>query len=292
MLQLVIFGLLTMLSGCAHAGPVPANVVYKQGLEPVSLEKALEQVRPGQVVVLGEDHGTQVMANQQLQVLKTLREMGFSVSVGMEFFYYPQQPLVDAYRADKISEEEFLKQVEWGKGFSYEFYKQQVLFPQFGSEFVIALNSPRSLTSRISKVGVQGLTAEEKSLLPPNFTLGNDRYFERFKKIMGDHLPSGDALGRYFAAQSAWDDTMAWKAAEFLNAHPEQVLVIIVGEFHVQYGGGLPDRLKARGVQVTTFSLVNLANLSESEQKAAVLPSESDGSRADFIWTSRFDLEP
>jgi uncharacterized iron-regulated protein len=222
-------------------------------------------------------------------VLETLKKKGLKVSVGMEFFAYPYQAQVDAWRLGQISEVDFLDSIEWGKGFSFEFYRSQVLFPSLKSEFLLALNAPRSLTGKISKGGLGSLKDEDRALLPPDFTLGNQTYFERFKKIMeGAHLPSAEALQNYFAAQSAWDDTMAWKATQFLSQHSEQVLVIIVGEFHVQYGGGLPDRLKAREVPVTSFSLVNLDGLSDVEQRRAVEPSKLDGPRADYIWTSRF----
>ncbi len=288
----LFFSLFSLISSLGWAGDLPADTIFHQGLTETTLEQALAGVRPGQVVVLGEAHGTQVQAAQQLQVLETLRKMGRNVSLGMEFFEYPFQGLVESYRAGALSEESFLAQIGWGAGFSYDAYRNQVLFPKLGSEYVMALNAPRALTGRISKVGIANLTPDEQKVLPPNWTLGNESYFRRFNEIMGQHLPSPAAAQRYFEAQSTWDDTMAWQAAEFLAAHPEQVLVIIVGEFHVQYGGGLPDRLKARGLVPVTFSLVNLEGLSESEQKSEVEPSAVDGARADFVWTSRFSLEP
>jgi uncharacterized iron-regulated protein len=286
----LFFGLFMGISSLAMAQNVVPGTVYRQGTEAITLDQALADVQPGQVVVLGEEHGTLIQAGQQLQVLETLRKNCHFVSLGMEFFEYPGQALVDSYRHGELDEASFLQQINWGMGFSFDAYRSQVQFPNLANEYVIALNAPRSLTGRISKVGMEGLTADEKALLPPNWTLGNDAYLARFKEVMGGagHLPSADALEHYFAAQSTWDDTMAWKAAEFLKAHPEQVLVIIVGEFHVQYGGGLPDRLKARGVTATTFSLVNLDGLSEDERTAAVRPSEIYGSRADFVWTSEF----
>jgi uncharacterized iron-regulated protein len=293
----LIFALFSVISifSVAKASPETAadssdEPIFHQGLEKVSLEQALAQVQPGEAVVLGEAHGTLVQAAQQLQVLEMLRKNGHLVSLGMEFFEYPTQALVDSYRQGELSEAEFLAKAGWGMGFSYDAYRNQVLFPRFGLEDVIALNAPRTLTGRISKVGMEGLTAEEKALLPPDWALGNQGYFERFQKVMGDHLPSADALNRYFAAQSTWDDTMAWRAAEYLKAHPDHILVIIVGEFHVQYGGGLPDRLKARGVKSTTFSLVNTKGMTDEERKSEIEPSSDYGSRADFVWESQFSL--
>ncbi len=287
MLQTLILAVFALILSFAQAQDLPADLVFRQGLEPVSLEKALSQVSPGSIVVLGEQHGTREQAQQQVQILEMLRKNGLLVSVGMEFFEAPHQNQVDAWRAGALSESDFLRQITWGS-FPFEDYREQALFPRSdeGTK-TLALNAPGWLTSKIAKQGLSSLTAEEKLSLPPEFSLGNARYFERFKAIMGDHLPSPQALDNYFAAQSTWDETMAFHAAEYVKANPNQVLVVVVGDFHVQYGGGLPDRLKARGARATTFSLVNLEGLSSLEQRQAIEPSELDGIRADFVLTSR-----
>jgi uncharacterized iron-regulated protein len=81
---------------------------------------------------------------------------------------------------------------------------------------------------------------------------------------------------------------MAWKACEAIKSHPEQVFVIIVGEFHVQYGGGLPARLKAHGCsQVKTMSLVDVTDYSEEKAKKELEPSPVYGPRADWVWSIR-----
>lgn len=287
MLQALLLTVFALVLSFAQAGEVPAGRVYHRGLEPVTLEWALSQVSPGSVVVLGEQHGTLEQAQQQVHILEMLRKNGFLVSVGMEFFKALHQNKVDAWRAGALSESDFLQQISWGS-FPFASYREQALFPQIQKgATTLALNAPGWLTGKIAKQGLNALTAEERSFLPPQFTLGNRGYFERFKRIMGDHLPTPQALDNYFAAQSTWDDTMAFHATEYMKAHCNQVLVIVVGDFHVQYGGGLPDRLTARGARVITFSLVNLQGLTDLEQKQAIEPSELDGIRADFVLTSR-----
>ena len=122
-------------------------------------------------------------------------------------------------------------------------------------------------------------------LMPPNFSAGRDSYRERFYSLM-PHLPNPEAANRYFLAQSIWDDTMAWNATNFIAANPEQVLVIIVGEFHVWYGGGLPDRIHARAPQVPvlTFSQVNTLDMSDKDIAAAIQVSPTEGPRSDYLW--------
>lgn len=278
-----LFCVSLLLSACAHAGST--GILTGNTHQLVSVEEAVGAVTPGSIVVIGENHGFKEHQSQQVAIMSALRALGLKVSVGMEFFSYTQQALVDSYRAGGLAEADFLKAIQWGNP-SYDYYRDQALFPNLteGSK-TLALNAPRSLTGTVSKKGLDSLTEEERALLPPQFSLGRDSYKQRFLSMM-PHLPSPEAGERYFAAQSIWDDTMAWTATEFVKTHPDQVLVIVVGEFHVQFGGGLPDRIRARAPQipVVTFSQVNTSGLSEEEIAAEIAPSTTEGPRADFLW--------
>lgn len=277
-----LFLISLLVSACAHAET--SGILRGKSLETVTLEESLRSVTPGSVVVIGENHGFKVHQDQQVAIMSALRNKGLRVSVGMEFFSYPHQDLVDSYRAGVLPELDFLKAITWGSPV-FDFYRDQALFPDLteGSR-TVALNAPRSLTAKVSKSGLDSLTSDEKNLLPSDFTLGRDSYKRRFLGMM-PHIPTPEAGEKYFAAQSIWDDTMAWQVALFTSIHPEQVLVIVVGEFHTQYGGGLPDRIRARtNVPVLTFSQINVSDLSEEEISKEIAPSLTDGARADYLW--------
>jgi uncharacterized iron-regulated protein len=253
----------------------------------LSLEQALSGVRPGQAVIVSEQHDFSSHHVNQLAVLLTLRSMSLRVGVGMEFFYYPDQPLVDRFTLGEIGEDEFLRAIRWS-GYPFDWYRPLVLFPRQAGGQTRALNAPPQLTRALAQRGVAGLSDGERALLPPEFQLGNERYYERFATAVRQHgnLPES-ALRAYFAAQSAWDDTMAWQAREFLRANPDQVLVIIVGDFHASYGGGLPDRLRARGVaDVLVISQVNRFGLSDDDARKLVAPDPRYGARADYVWVT------
>jgi uncharacterized iron-regulated protein len=72
---------------------------------------------------------------------------------------------------------------------------------------------------------------------------------------------------------------MAWRALQHLDENPEDILVIIVGDFHVSYGGGLPDRLRARGA-------ADVVTISQVLEKDEVKVHPKYGARADFVWVS------
>lgn len=248
-----------------------------------NLKTLVSQVKPGMVVVIGEKHNNKLAQHGQLEVLKEIRAQGHTVSVGMEFISYPSQSVLAGYRAGTVSEDEFLRQA-W-RNTQFDEYRDQILFPhpRDGGQ-TVALNAPSYLTTKIRQTGFASLTASEAALLPPDYQVGNSDYRARFAEAAGHHLTPATMEG-YFNAQSVWDDTMAWRTAEFLRQNPTHVFVIIVGSFHVDYGGGLPDRLKARGVtSILTLGQVDHSDYSDEQLKKELLPHPEYGPRADYLW--------
>lgn len=253
----------------------------------VHLDSWLEKVRPGDILILGENHGLRSHQNEQLRVMQALRNQGLRVSVGLEFFQYPDQDYVHQYCSGHLEEASFLDQIRWGAGISFDYYRAQALFPDRSEgSLTWALNAPRSLTQKVALGGMSSLSEEERQILPPQFALGRDSYRERFLELMPHELPVR-LQDNYFAAQSIWDDTMAWRAIEFIESHSDQVFVIVVGDFHASYGGGLQDRLKARGYDRTwVLSQVNGTDLTDAEIQGEIQPNPRWGVRADLILVS------
>lgn len=279
------FGILFLSLAGSVACASTVGLRRGSNLQALDISTLVSEVPKGSIVVLGENHGLAVHRDQHVAVLEALRRARHRVSVGLEFFPYQYQGAVDAWRAGELPEADFLKQIGWGLP-SFDFYRAQASFPLLadGSE-TVALNADRRLTSEVAKNGLDQLPVDLKAQLPPGFQLGRNSYKKRFSEMMGAHLPDPTAIDRYFAAQSIWDDTMAWRAADLMTRKPDQTLVIVVGEFHAQYGGGLPDRLRARsGAPVVVLSQVNTHGLTEDEIAGEIVPSSEYGARAEYLW--------
>lgn len=285
--------------GCVSLDAQAASGVMRDGLlEGASLqlsriEDVVSQVKPGGVLVISEEHGNATHYTRQKEALQALHASGrCTVSVGLEFIDWTHAEATSGFLAGTLAESDFLKAVGWG-GNPFADYRDQALFPRVSGGSLLGVNAPRSLSGAIAKKGVAGLSSDEASLLPPTFEVGSAEYRERFDAIMGGgHVPAA-AMDRYFAAQSVWDDTMAWQAREFLDQNPSNCLAIIVGDFHAAWGGGLPDRLRARGVaNVVTISQFDTGPLSDSEVQEQTGPHPKYGSRADALWLSSTPVEP
>jgi uncharacterized iron-regulated protein len=263
------------------------NQIYDgSSLKLKSLEEALSQVSPGSIVIISELHDNPSHHRHQMEALQHL-EKGFhkGLSLGMEFFDYTKQDIVNDFLSGKIQDSEFLPYVEWGKT-PWSYYRPLVLFPSGAGGTTWALNSPKRITSKVKRTGVESLTADEIKLLPPNWSLGNRDYLERFREIIGGgHSVPEESIARYFEAQSIWDETMAWRAVSYMEKFPQQILVILVGDFHAAYGGGLPDKIRNRGwTKTLVISQVAISEMEESEIQQTMRPHARYGPRAELIW--------
>lgn len=248
LLLCIKFILFLSSAACAQTA-IKENIFDLQKQKNIHLDHFVEEVQPGSILVLGESHAFNGQQNldqiKQLLLIQKLVQKFKNVSVGMEFINWPFQNQLDQYLNKSILEDDFLKQISWG-GSPFKDYKPQILETLKGQGWTYALNAPKELNSYISKNGLTNMPTKIGSLLPPSFVVGNQHYKKRFFDLMGDLSGHGVSGEYYFQAQSVWDDTMAWKAIEIMKSNPKGILVIIVGKFHVQYGGGLPDRIISR----------------------------------------------
>lgn len=291
-MKIISLFLVSILPQLVHAGTFePEQIYFGQSGERASLVDLALYTPKGSTIIIGEYHDNGSHHDHEIALINALIDVGHTVALGMEFLQTPYQNEVNEYLKGELSEESFLSQIHWGKN-DFNLYREQMKLAYESSQTVLAINAPSALTSRVSKVGIEALSSEEKSLLPPDFKLGNDLYFQRFKAAMGEHVPA-DKIMNYFQSQSIWDDTMAWTISEWRRKQAEKsldkiTLVVIIGDFHVRYFGGTPDRLTKRtGMSPVVISQMNMKDLTDEEISSEMSPDSEDGLRADFIWTSK-----
>jgi len=250
------------------------------------------QAQAGDTFIFGEEHATTDNAgdpevfihhDNQLRLIQHFQKAA-AVSVGMEFLTYTLQSVVDAFLNGSLPETDFLKQEGWNSGNPFDFYRRQILAAAGTPGRTIALNIPEHIANEVAENGKDSLPAADKALTPPFWERGNDQYFARFQEAMGGHVSVTD-LENFFWAQSLWDDTMAWRTLQFRLSAPRDVMVIIVGEFHVQFGGGLPYELKKNGgQQVKTVLQIATPDWQPATLQQAVQADPTYGDSADYLW--------
>ena len=113
---------------------------------------------------------------------------------------------------------------------------------------------------------------DERRLVASDIDTGNEghrSYVERC--LMNNPHHKIKSFENFYEAQCAWEDTMADSIARKLETGP---MVVVVGNGHIQYKYGVPNRAYQRNQ--ASFRTVYLASVG----------SEVDLDLADFIWVT------
>ena len=125
---------------------------------------------------------------------------------------------------------------------------------------MVAANAPRRYV-KLARTGgfdrIDSLPKERRSLVDYPAELSGGRYRERFWEFAAHHEDGGeeeidvttidpnDPLLPMYRSQQTWDATMA---QSIINTKPsmERKVLLLVGQFHVEYDGGIVQELRKR----------------------------------------------
>lgn len=310
MLQLTAVLLLIVCfnSGCATVGKdaaaaarladVPPRAMAIVGAEKgaASWDALLADARAADIIVLGEQHDDELTHRFQAAFTHELVG-GAPVAICMEMFERDEQPFVDAYLADRISQKTLIDVTDardWGGPAWEKFYQPLVDTAKASKSPLIAANAPRRFT-RLGRLVNFEMLAGFVDAYPGQFVtpapIEESAYAERFKATMSHHgAPSGGKgakggamaghemtaaqIDGMFRAQQVWDATMADSVVSAWRAHGKAVLV--VGQFHTDHDGGLLLRMKAAAPEA------KILTISVDKAESTTLREEDKG-RADFV---------
>ncbi len=223
------------------------------------LAAILPRLAEDRVVFVGERHTNYSDHLNQLAIIRGLHERRADLAIGMEYFQQPFQQHLDAYIAGTLSETELLAKTQYFTRWGYDFrlYQPILRFARERSIPLVALNLRSEIVQKVGQSGLSSLTEQERSEIPQQLDRSNPAYREFLQSVFQEH-PHGKStrFENFYEAQLLWDEGMAARAARYLEEHPARALVVLAGTGHVQYGFGIPDRLRRRS-QVSRAILVN-----------------------------------
>lgn len=212
------------------------------------LRDILAALPDDRIVFVGESHNRYDHHLVQLEVLKFLHAWYGDVALGMEWFQFPFQPVLDDYLAGRITEAQMLDRSgyfdRWR--FDYRLYRPIIEYAKANGIPLVALNAPVETTRKIGQNGLAALPAQERATLPAEYGPASEAYRARVKAAYDAHPPQGQSFEHFFEVMQTWDETMAARTAEHLKAHPGRRMVVMAGSGHMMYGDGIPDRVERR----------------------------------------------
>ena len=242
----------------APALPVAATPVLD-----LSAFSTMEQIIPAladkRVVFIGERHTRYDHHLSQLEIIRRLHALQPQLAIGMEMFQQPFQRYLDEYVAGRIDEQAMLRVTEYYQRWrmDYRHYAPILRYAREHGLPLIALNVPTELTRKVGHVGLDGLSEEDRQLVPADMAPADAAYRQRIKAVFDYHPNDKEHHFEHFLeAQLLWDESMAEQAAAYLEEHPDHHLVVLAGNQHIAWGSAIPQRLQRR-TQVTAASILN-----------------------------------
>ncbi len=198
------------------------------------------------VVLIGEQHTHDVGQYAAADLFEEItRRRGSDVALALEFFERDHQVHLDDYATGIIDEQQL---AELQSGSFPEGHRRMVRAAQAAGARIVAANAPRRYV-RLVRTGperLDELTALQRSLVvvPPSVIAGpyRDRFMALSSGMTGQAHGHGDPEA-FYLAQNVWDATMAESVVTALDAGASPV-VLVVGQFHVDYEGGLTERIR------------------------------------------------
>lgn len=245
-------------------------------------DDVLAAIATHQVIYLGETHTSEADHQAQLEIIQALAEQqpeADKLVVGLEMFQRPFQPVLDRYLAGEISEADMIAQSEYETrwGYDWELYAPIIRYAKDNQIPLVALNTPAEVTRQVAREGLKSLSGDALTYIPPveEIDTTDQAYREAVSSVFSAHGGHGHSLDfeNFFAAQVLWDETMAEAVVSQLAADDTAQVVVLVGEGHIAYDYGIPNRVERRApdVQQASVRLVPAA-----EEQAADF--------ADYFW--------
>ena len=243
-------------------GPVRFEVYSARDKRLISPGALTDALLEADMVCIGESHDSELHHRVQLQLIKELFARDERLGVGMEMFQRPFQKALDRYLSGVTDEATLLEDSEYAKRWGYDWmlYRPIVDFCKRNRIPVAALNVSDELRGKVSKVGYEKLSDEDKKLLGSiDFQVKEHRsyWFDRLGDLHGNNKASPEAKERSYQVMTIWDEYMADSAVRFQKERQLRRMVVLAGSGHIDRGFGIPQRAAKRsGGRVMTVRVL------------------------------------
>jgi uncharacterized iron-regulated protein len=254
----------------------PAIIVDLLLGEPVPIETALDDMSGTRIVYVGEFHTIMRHHELEVEIIRGLAQRNPNISLGMEMFTSEQQPVIDRWLSSQESVSVLIDNLGEDRWTNLMDYASVLLAARDLKIPVVGLNISNDIVRKVSRGGLESLSEAEKTLVPPDVEPINPLYAKLLSLKLKVHRAFREkSLKRIIFAQALRDTVMAANITRYLEGvnTKERLLIVIAGSGHLNYGFGVPERVKRR-IDVTSRIILPSESgeleLSETEKQQAV----------------------
>lgn len=280
---------LCLLLSAANAMPEltisdPAITDTRAG-KTISRDALLDRLAQADVVFVGEQHTDPATHALELTILEGLhRRAGARLTLGMEMWERDVQPALDGYLRRRTDEAAFRKTARPWSNYQTD-YRPLVEYAKANGIPVLASNVPQPIASAVGKRGLAALADAPAGQAATLVQAPRDGAWVRFKAVMesmggahGGAAMDEATVAHFYEAQTVRDETMAESITRRSEAAPDGLVLHLNGQFHSDYGEGIPRRVLWRRplTRIVIVSVVPVADVRKA-------PPGVDKGLADYV---------
>jgi len=279
-------------------------------LKPLTQDVLLKRLLDNRVVILGEDHNNVEHHRWQLHTIVKLYARHPNMALGFESFPRHVQPILDQWVQGELTEQAFLKAVDWETIWVYnaDFYLPMFHFARMNEIPIYAMNVTRGLVSLVGKEGWVNIPEKDREGVTDP-AAPDQEYMEILAEVYRQHAAGMTSHGhgsdpeaepveeppkavdltdpgflRFVQGQQLWDRAMAQVAHEVVSQDKDILFVAVMGAGHIMGGSGVPHQLASLGTE-KNISLLAWDGVIDCEQLSQGLVDVAYG-------TARYEEPP
>ena len=270
----ILLAFLTVFGGIPSSAAGKVRIERASDSGTVTMAQMVGEIRGARIVFVGENHGNRDHHRTQLEVIRSLRDTGVHVAIGLEMFPSKSQESLDDWVYDRIRESDFVKVFDenWSGNY-WAAYRDIFEYARVQDVPMIGLNVEKKVVRQVSRGGFASADRGGFPPIPDVTCDAGDKYRGILHTAMGNHA-GREAFVRFCEAQMLWDATMAWNLIEFAERNPDYVVVVMAGAFH-SWKHGIPERVRSQSSDSLPFKVILQAG-KEDPISAALTSEDAD----------------
>lgn len=214
----------------------------------VDFNVLLETLKKKDIIYVGEFHQIPEVISFQMDLVSGLVRKGIHPAIGLEIFNVLQQKLLDYYISRVIPFELFISLYDMSpEGFDLNHYINLIEIAAKKRLKVIALTIPKNIAAGVARYGLDREALKTFHLKSREIKNCSKEYKKAIGSIYKKHPHEEITEKNFVLAQSIKDEMMAETIAYYLTTEPVGTpLIVIVGRGHIEYGFGIPERVKQK----------------------------------------------
>ena len=227
----------------------------------ISLNQLPDELSQADVILIGEWHTHSGVHRFQTDLLKSLSNNNPNIAVSMEQFTRNHQGVLNAYLAGEIGEQTLMSKAAAWPNYESD-YRPLVELAKTNRLDIIASNAPKPVVQCIGRQGLgylDSLDDQERAFLAKDIDTSGSPYKDKFMASL--HHGSPEQTEKQYAAQIAWDETMAESIVNYLASNPDKSIVHIAGKFHTEGGLGTAASILKRSPDLKVIVITPVSEL-------------------------------